>query len=273
MSRVYFRAELETVATYWRIDRPDGVSLGFTSHDRALHLDGLDLEPAPGMLPAAISRSASLQPDSAEVEAALTHGAITAPDLDAGRFDGARIAIGIIDWVTGEHAELYCGSIGQTERDGERFTAELLSAKHDLAADIVPRTSPTCRAAFCGRECGLSSARFTREAIVAAVDETGDAVTFEGVADSAAYSGGRLRWVDGQHTGLWTAIVSVDGAQIGIEDWPDPPPIPGERAILQEGCDHTLETCTTRFTNAANFRGEPFLPGNDQLVRRPAPSA
>jgi hypothetical protein len=37
--------------------------------------------------------------------------------------------------------------------------------------------------------------------------------------------------------------------------------------ILREGCDHTLPTCAERFANAVNFQGEPFLPGNDLVVR------
>ena len=43
----------------------------------------------------------------------------------------------------------------------------------------------------------------------------------------------------------------------------------GLRVLLREGCDHRLETCATRFDNAVNFQGEPFLPGNDQLYRYP----
>ena len=41
----------------------------------------------------------------------------------------------------------------------------------------------------------------------------------------------------------------------------------GLRVTLREGCDHTLPTCTNRFANAVNFQGEPFLPGNDALIR------
>jgi hypothetical protein len=41
----------------------------------------------------------------------------------------------------------------------------------------------------------------------------------------------------------------------------------GTKAELIEGCDHTITTCATRFGNAVNFRGEPFLPGNDLLAR------
>ena len=41
----------------------------------------------------------------------------------------------------------------------------------------------------------------------------------------------------------------------------------GVRVQLREGCDHTIATCSARFGNAVNFRGEPFLPGNDLLAR------
>jgi hypothetical protein len=44
---------------------------------------------------------------------------------------------------------------------------------------------------------------------------------------------------------------------------------PGTLVLLVEGCDRTIATCRLRFNNAANFRGEPYLPGNDLLTRYP----
>ncbi|MNL88249.1 hypothetical protein D3C87_2178470 [compost metagenome] len=41
------------------------------------------------------------------------------------------------------------------------------------------------------------------------------------------------------------------------------------RVRLIEGCDKQLATCRDRFSNAANFRGEAHLPGNDLLTRYP----
>lgn len=273
MSRVYFREELEGVAMIWRIDRRDGVSLGFTSHDRALWLGGLEYRAAPGMLPTAIARRADLSPDSAEIEAVLSHDAIAAADLDSGRFDGARVMVGIVDWETGEHASLYHGSIGGTASEGGRFTAELRSAKHDLLADTVPRTSPTCRAQFCGPGCGLSAARFTHEATIAMVDAAAAAIGLSGALDLGLLRDGALRWIDGADAGLWASVIAVDGDTLVFDRLPVPPPAIGDRVILREGCDHTLATCAARFANAVNFRGEPFLPGNDQLIRRPVTSA
>ena len=48
---------------------------------------------------------------------------------------------------------------------------------------------------------------------------------------------------------------------------------PGHRAYVREGCDHTVYTCSSRFGNAVNFQGEPFLPGNDVLTRYPTSSS
>ena len=116
MSRVWFAEPLETVATYWQVLRRDGVALGFTSHDADLWFDGLLHRAAPGMTPAAIRRSADIEPDSAEVRGALAHDALSAADLAAGRFDGALIRIGLVDWQTGEREPLYRGTIGGVVR-------------------------------------------------------------------------------------------------------------------------------------------------------------
>lgn len=268
MSRVFLRQPLEGVATYWRVFRKDGVTLGFTSHDRDLYFGGLLHRAAPGMLPSAIRRSATLDPDSAEIQGALSHGAITEEDLAAGRFDGARVEVGAVDWETLERAPLYQGSIGTVAEEGSGFTANLLSAKADLAVDPVPRTSPTCRARFCGPGCGLSPARFTHAATVLAADGESNSVRLD-LPAAARFVGGDLRWLDGPETGRRAQVISAVGDWL-LLDTPLPDPLEnGARVSLREGCDHTLATCAARFGNAVNFQGEPFLPGNDFLARYP----
>src|SRR5690606_20808313 len=138
MSRVFGREPLEPLATFWRVHRRDGVTLGFTSHDRDLWFDGVLHRAAPGMLPSAIRRTSGLTGDSAEVEGALTHDALSEEDLANARFDGARIAIGAVDWRTLDRAVLYRGEIGAIGEEDGKFTAELRSAKAALEADPVP---------------------------------------------------------------------------------------------------------------------------------------
>lgn len=272
--RIFFREELDTAATYWRVWRRDGVALGFTSHDRPLAFDGMVHRAAPGMVPAAIRTTSDLSEDNAGVEGALSHDSIRSDDLAAGLFDEAAIEVGIVDWETLDARALYSGSLGQIENDGRSFSAQLRSAKAILERDLVPRTSPTCRADFCGRGCNLSQARFTTRARLSAIDRDFNRVAF-GPIDTSRYIDGTVRFLAGPQTGIAFAIVgSESGSERGSdEDWLviDRPLSPnlelGTAAELREGCDHTLATCASRFDNAVNFRAEPFLPGNDLLAR------
>ncbi|WP_086606682.1 DUF2163 domain-containing protein [Erythrobacter donghaensis] len=264
--RVFFDRELDTVATFWRIFRRDGVALAFTSHDRDLTFGGIRHLAAPGMIPAAIRLTAELANDSAEVQGALNHDSIRESELAAGLFDEAAIAIGAVDWTSLDHHTLYTGQIGRIEDDQTQFAAELRSSKSLLERDLVPRTSPTCRAAFCGPGCGLSAVRFTSFGVLAETDLEGNRVRIAGL-DGERHVDGHLRLLGGPQTGLVFGIIDANGEWL-LLDRPLVAGTPvGTRAELRQGCDHTIATCSTRFGNAANFRGEPFLPGNDLLAR------
>ncbi len=264
--RVFFSRDLDNVATFWRIFRRDGVTLGFTSHDRDLVFSGIRHRAAPGMLPAAVRMTSQISDDSAEVEGALSHDTISEADLGAGLFDEAGIAIGAVDWETLESHTLYSGQLGRIEDDRRGFSAQLRSAKHVLDYDLVPRTSPTCRAAFCGPGCGLSAVRFTSCYYVTGIDEDTNRIELEGLG-AGPFVDGQLRLLAGPQTGIGFGILDVAGSWLTLDRPLAPGTAIGTRAELREGCDHTLAICAGRFANAANFRGEPFLPGNDLLSR------
>lgn len=268
MSRSWFSQPLETVAVWWRIERRDGVALGFTSHDRDLMFNGLHHRTAPGMVPSAVRRSATFEADSAEIAGALSHDAISESDLAAGRFDGARVTMGLVDWESLEAETLFAGSIGSVGREGAQFSAELASVKHQLQREMVPRTSPSCRAEFCGTGCTLSVARYTHEAVLS---EIGAARQWVKVGDIAPehVAFGWLRPVDGGDAGVMLRIRAVEGDWLVLERPLAMGAEVGLRVLLREGCDHTISTCAQRFDNAVNFQGDPFLPGNDLLTRYP----
>ena len=267
MSRVWFSSALETVATYWRVMRTDGVTLGFTTHDADLWFDGVLHLATPGMVPSAIRRSASFNADSAEVEGAISHDAIDGCDLAIGRYDQAMVVIGLVDWQSLEHQPIYGGRIGAVTEQAHGFAAELQSRKADLDIDPVPRTSPCCRASFCGPGCGLSAQGFEHEASVTAQDLANNAVTLSCAASAANLAGGSVRWLDGPYAGMVMGIARAVGGEVVLDAPVDLTVVAGTRAIAREGCDRTLTTCSGRFANAVNFQGEPFLPGNDAIMR------
>jgi uncharacterized phage protein (TIGR02218 family) len=272
-SRVWFHEALETVAIWWRIARVDGVTLGFVNHDRDIAFDGVVHRSAPGMTPAAIRRTATLEADSAEVAAAFDHDTIREEDLSSGRFDGAAVSVGLIDWENLERHVLYNGTIGAVGIEGNGFSAELQSIKSSLDRELVPRTSPTCRAEFCEEGCTLSAAAYTSVATIIEVRAAGWEVRLDAIAPNDLLGFGQMRLLQGQDAGLWRRIEAANDGWLSLDRAVAPDLASGTKVLVREGCDHTLATCRDRFGNALNFQGEPFLPGNDLLVRYPLASA
>lgn len=262
--------DLTTIALCWRMERRDGVALGFTTHDRDLAVDGLLYRAAPGMVPSAISLSDGFEPDSVAIDGALTGNAITAPDLRAGRWDGASISVFMVDWEApgGERLAVARGELGEVAIEGEAFEAELRGPTALLDAAVVEQTSPECRAALGDRRCRVDMAGRTRLTRIAAVVGE-EIVAVDEAAAGNAYGYGRLRWIGGANSGLESAILRSDGPTLTLREPPAFAAAPGDLVEIREGCDKMLATCSGRFGNAANFRGEPHLPGIDLLTRYP----
>lgn len=266
----FLKRELATVAICWRLERRDGVALGFTTHDRDLAIDGLVYRAAPGMLPSSITRSDGFELDTLDVEGALTADAITAADLKAGRWDGANVRVFMVDWESpeGDTFAVARGELGEVSIRGDAFEAELKGPTAALDRPVVEQTSPECRARLGDKRCRIDLATRTRlSRIVAVIGE--DRIEVDVSAADDVWRYGRLRWLGGANSGLERAILGSVGATIALRDPPDFEPLPGDLVELIEGCDRRLATCVSRFANAANFRGEPHLPGMDLLTRYP----
>jgi len=260
--------DLCAFAFCWRLERRDGVTIGLTGHDRALIVDGLRYKPAPGITPRAVLRGGDPRGDLTEVAGALSSAALSEADLDAGRWDGARAMLHLTEWTAPGTLwlELARGTLGSVARSGAGYSASLKGLGVRLADEAVPATSPTCRARLGDIACSVDLRPLQAVAVLAEAD--GDRVRFAGLEDGV-YAFGSLRWLTGPCAGTGQMIVDQAGDDLFLGE---PPPLAvsaGARALLRQGCDKRLATCSGRFGNAVNFRGEPFLPGMDLLTRYP----
>ena len=125
---------------------------------------------------------------------------------------------------------------------------------------------------------------WTRDAVVASVtDQQIFAIT---VSESRAaddwYNGGAVYWESGLNSGV--AMEIKDWDRTGGDEVTLYLPMAQEVAVADKltiypGCDKMWATCIARFAmsgsvnfdggNYLNFRGEPFLPGRDQIARYP----
>lgn len=95
------------------------------------------------------------------------------------------------------------------------------------------------------------------------------------ITDPAAvtgwYNGGVLTWETGQNAGRAAEIKDWNAGTNTVTMYLPLPYIPsvGDLFRLYTGCDKQLETCRDKFNNVLNFRGEPYVPGQDEFLRYP----
>lgn len=115
-----------TLCHVWIVERADGVSLGFTDHDRRLEVDGVPCSASSGWSAGASDDSVGLRPGAATASGGLDSEGLTEADIEAGGYDEAKVSLWRVDWEQPElKVRLWVSRIARLVRDGEAFTAEL----------------------------------------------------------------------------------------------------------------------------------------------------
>jgi len=123
-----------TLCRAWRVTCRDGFRLGLTEHDQRLVFDGTVFEPGTGFAATEASVASGLAAPGAEVRGGFSSEAITEADLAAGRYDGARVELFLVNWQApqDQHVLVTVQEIGEVSRAGPGFSAELRSFAHRL---------------------------------------------------------------------------------------------------------------------------------------------
>ncbi len=276
---VSLRAALDSGATRlarcWRLDRRDGVVMGFTDHDAALSFEGVDYEPDAGFGPSAVESSTGLSADTHEVTGALSSARITEADIARGAYDGAEVVLYLVDWANvGSRLLVSRGLIGEIRRgDNGLFEAEITGLSDRLGQPFGQAYLAGCSCRLGDAKCGvdLSLPQHRGQGVVVALEGSQQFVA-TGITGFPQhwFAGGRLVWTAGANAGLSGHVKSHlrAGADVVIELWLSPPMAiaAGDAFEVTAGCDRTAETCAAKFGNLLNFRGFPHMPGDDMVA-------
>lgn len=266
-----------TVCRAWAVTRRDGVVLGFTDHDRPLSFDGIAFNASSGMTARAVEQTTGLSVDNTEAVGALSDASIREEDVRAGLFDGARLKAWLVNWQNvAERRLIFRGRLGELERQGKRFRAELRGLTDLLNQPQGRVYQRPCTAVLgdglCRFDTGLAG--FSVEADVIGV--TGG-VEFRLPGQPGLIEGwfarGKMTVLTGAAQGTVGVIKrdrEVSGQRV-IELWEilSSGFSPGDRVRIEAGCDKRAATCRDKFANFLNFRGFPSIPGEDWLVSYP----
>ena len=261
-----------TLCWCWRITRNDGVAFGFTDHDRELAFDETSFEAVSGFTGTEIAGAVGLNVDAMEVETALQSDRLTEEDLVAGRYDNARIEIWRVNWAALDQRVLIrYGNLGEVSRGRHYFKAEVRGLAHELQQAQGRIIQYACDADLGDARCkvDLDSASFKGSGAVAAMDEDPRRFTASGLGGFANdfFTRGLLRFTSGANEGLTAEVkthIKKSGAVTIILWQKMPNAIAVDDAFtVTAGCDKSHRTCRLKFSNYANYRGFPHVPGTD----------
>lgn len=266
-----------TLAQCWLLSRTDGVTLGFTDHDRALQIEGQVCAPTFGADGGEVPARLGAQVETGEILGFLDNAAIGEDDILLGRYDGARVETWLVNWMEPEQRLLLrVDTIGEIAREDGLFRAELRSPQQGLNVTRGRLYQGLCDAELGDRRCGIDldlPAYRGHASVIAVVDPFQVLVGGLSAFAEGWFGFGTGLWGSGRRDGLRDAVLThrrtAEGDVLGfarrIGDWI----AAGDILAVTAGCDRRFATCRGRFGNSVNFRGFPHIPGSDYVLRHP----
>ena len=266
---------LSTVARAWRLRRRDGTEFGFTDHDLPLSFDGTEFDANGGLTASALMQTSGLAIDNSEALGALSDDRISEADIDAGLYDGAEVEAWLVNWNDVSARKLiFCGTVGEVTRGDGAFTAELRGLTEALNEPQGRTYLKTCPHAGC-YDFDFSQPGYATEVPIEEIEDR-RVLRFAELPgfDPDWFERGKIEVLSGAAAGLTGSIkwdrVNAEGRR-EIELWMAlrGDVQPGDIVRMEAGSDGTLSTCRDKFDNVVNFRGFPFIPGDDWLASVP----
>lgn len=267
-----------TLCNCWRVERRDGLVLGFTDHDRDLVFGGVTYRAGSGFTASTFVQREGLSVDTMEARSALAADTLTEADLAAGLWDGAACEIWRVDWdAAADRVLLQAGVIGEVERGPAQFTCELRSLSHRLNLAEGRLYSVLCDATLGDARCGfdLAAPGFSATAAVSAVQAAQAKFSAAALSPFATgfFSRGKVTFSSGANAAaaMEVKLHLQEGAQgyLALMDRMAFPVAAGDLFTVTAGCDKRAGTCGAKFGNMVNFRGFPHMPGNDFITSYP----
>lgn len=270
---------LSSIACYWchgwliTFADEDNEKLGFTDHDRHFTLNNVKYSSLSGFRADAIAQDSSTQEIRSELTSVLNSELITEEDLLSERYERATLEMFIYDWSSNQKIRtLFTGSFGDMSTEHgingvTRFILQARSDRYKLSQKTTKVTTQTCRLKFGETGLGkcnfdLSSVTTNSEVLTVNIDATFTANTNR---PSGFFNKGIIRFTSGKLKNLAREVLTHNGDTFTFANpFPLLPEV-GDEFTAIAGCDRTESACKA-YSNFINFGGQPFIPGNDQLM-------
>lgn len=300
--KAHLQGDCTSLCTLFLCVRPDGFVVALTDLDRNVTYTStagvkagiaVTYECSDGMTRTADSANSDLSADNLDVDAFLDADAITEKDIRGRLYDGSAIEIRTVNYadLTMGEIKIRTGTIGKITMKNGLFTAEVRGLIQQLSNVVGQVYGPVCRAELGDSKCKIDIGSFQQGGSVDTVTSPDSIVPNAGLtmvgtstplapAPAGWFNDGILTWTSGDNNGLTNQIKSWDGTTLvfTLPMFAQPDgglPSVADTFQIQPGCNHSADKstgdCQNKYKNIINFRGEPNIPGQDQVLQYAIP--
>jgi uncharacterized phage protein (TIGR02218 family) len=256
----------------WRVTPRGGATKFLTDHDQDITYGGDTYTATRSLEGSAIDNTIGGARANFEITVLLGDW-ITRPEIEGGQYDGALVEIdaAFYDDLTLGTMPLATGEITNASvphKDSAQLQCVGFASR--TQRPLTEQYSATCRANFCDERCGLDIEDYGTAFAVDSVSGLRQFTASEVAAGGDDfYNLGTVKWLTGNNAGTavevlrstTTGVVTLmvrTGRSIEV----------GDTGTIYQGCDKTLARCIS-YDNILNFRGEPYVPGQDYAALAP----
>jgi uncharacterized phage protein (TIGR02218 family) len=261
-----------TFAWGMRVDRSDGQTFGFTSHDRpktvTVQGDSVVLTPTNSIDISSIVREIGLGVATLEATVLAFDDVMTRADLLDGVWDGAYFFIFQFNWANPAHGliDWMAGKFGATTPRQGSYVIELRSLTQALHNDTTRILQADCDYRFgdpntCKVDLGPHTYAFEVDAVATQREFTIDLAN-----PDDDFTEGELEWVTGLNAGKRRKVMTHASQVVTIAEPAIRTIQVGDTGNIIRGCRKRREDCIS-FANVLNFPGADLKPTRDDLAK------
>ncbi|WDM85625.1 DUF2163 domain-containing protein [Ehrlichia sp. JZT12] len=257
----HLSSEVLTIANCLQLTLQNKNIIGLTDFDQNLVIDNITYETTPG-LNIDMLRYNSTAGYHTKIETTINSNTIKEEHIISGIYDSAIVKIFLVNYtdLTQGSITLFYGSIEKITLTNHKFIAELSSLYNILSRNIGDFFSSSCRAQFCDNKCKLNKKLFTNTNTISRVISNQEFECINLSSIDNYYTYGLVTFITGKNSNFTFEIKYHNKSHIKLYN-PTPYQISvNDKFSIIAGCDKSFITCSNRFNNSVNFRGEPHIP-------------
>lgn len=249
-----------------RVTLADTTVLAWTDHDKPLTVDGTAFVPVAGQIRGTGNERTGASVDNQKFM--LRRADATDQELTNGDYDDARIELGIVGWgnSTLPFHWLHIYDLGALSWDRDKINVDIMGTMRALGQPLGGVFTPRCEVILGDSRCQVDLTAYKVNGTVTAVSHTRMEFADSSRAEAEHwFSDGRITWLTGDNAGKTYTIQHSNGAAFTMQLPTARDMQVGDTYEMTPGCDHTADTCRSKFSNGVNFQGFPFLRGETQI--------